>query len=511
MGKKKGETKENSLEVSSISTTNSNAKSQDKKYSKKSYIITAAQACYYEDDEGDVIPYGGGKEKAIPNYNFLNGLESLSQDIGAELMIVPIAGKVIKEDILHEDLERRKDIFKRASLRFNSNLQFQDVVVPPQNVDPTTGRANLVSTYGSSILFGHAKQRVLPDPVFNAKLPRYIYTTGAVTEPNYSRTNSRGDHAHRNHVFGALVVDVLDDKYYNIRNIRALKNGKFADLGREFNGDNVPGKMGVDSLVIGDWHCGDEDPLAVKASFDMIDFFKPDRIFLHDFYSGASVNPFEEKNTILRAREFSRGRLDLEKELQSDYKTLVELAKTVPKNTEINLVASNHHAFLSKYINSERWRDKDIWNAEICSYLMNKAIQLGKQLPEVDIDDAAYLLEEGFKRFGPIPENVRFLRLKDDYTRYGFQLASHGDKGKNGARGGNAAARSLTGGGKSITGHSHAMEVYGDTYIVGTNSRLDMPYTAGSSHSQIAANAILYKNGTVQMIPVIEGHWTKIE
>jgi len=42
---------------------------------------------------------------------------------------------------------------------------------------------------------------------------------------------------------------------------------------------------------------------------------------------------------------------------------------------------------------------------------------------------------------------------------------------------------------------------------VGTSSQIDQKYNAGYGNSNIAGNAILYKNGTVQMIPIINGRW----
>jgi len=151
------------------------------------------------------------------------------------------------------------------------------------------------------------------------------------------------------------------------------------------------------------------------------------------------------------------------------------------------------------------WAKGDLWNAGIGAELLSSAVRLG--VPEKEIDDASYLIEEGMKRHGSLPDNINFLRLKDNLRRHGYQLASHGHKGSHGSRGGSAKARSVVGGGKSISGHSHAMEVFGDTYIVGTSTQLDLPYTAGGGSAWIAANAVLYDNGTVQMLPIIGGKW----
>ncbi|MCK9596125.1 hypothetical protein M0R19_03000 [Candidatus Pacearchaeota archaeon] len=476
----------------------------------KKYIITSAQACYHINEDGDELPWGvpknyRGRAKAIPNYNFLNGLDRIAKDYGAEMIIQPIAGKNVKEDILHEDLQNRKDIFWGDKRKLNDNIQIRDIVVPPQNVDPATGKSELVGEYNSSLIFPHTKQRFFPVPVFNADLPRYIYTSGAITMPNYNVANHRGDTAERNHVFGALLLEVLDDKFYNITNLRALKNGKFVDRGKLYDGNLKPKKIEVDFMVVGDYHFGSHDEKAVKATYEMIEKFHPKRIFLHDFFDGHSINHHEKDNSLMRVREYKRGRLSLEEELKSDYEEIIKLSKIARKNTEIYVVSSNHHAFLPRYINEKNWINGDLWNADICSYLFNQATLL--DIPEKEIDDAAYLIEEGMKRFGQIPSNIKFLRLKDNFRRFGIQLASHGDKGSNGSRGGKAKSKATIGGGKSVTGHIHTMEIYGYTYVIGTNGLLDAPHTAGFGNACIAANCLGYSNGLMQMLPIIEGEW----
>ena len=45
-----------------------------------------------------------------------------------------------------------------------------------------------------------------------------------------------------------------------------------------------------------------------------------------------------------------------------------------------------------------------------------------------------------------------------------------------------------------------------DRFIV-TSSLLDQKYTAGYGNATIGGNAILYKNGIVQMLPIIKGKW----
>lgn len=472
----------------------------------KTYIFTSAQASYHINKDGDKLPYGGGKVgKAPANKKFLRGLETLRDELDAELNIIPIAGKNTLENILHSDFNGRDDIFDGTFKRLNGNLQLRDLLCPPQNVDPTTGKSDLVGKYGSSIIFAHAKQRFLPVPVTHADLPRYLFTTGAVTEPNYNTANSRGDNAERNHVHGAIVVEVIDDVFYNIRNVRALVNGKFADMGVSFNGGRKPGKMKVDTLVLGDLHWGDHDPNAIEANYEMIEHFQPKRIVLHDLFNGHSINHHEKENYLTKVREFNRGRLSLDNEFEELHDELEFLSKCAGPKTEIHVVSSNHDAFLPRYINGGTWLNRDLWNAEIGADLFRAGIALN--LDEKEIDDASYLIQEGLKRHGDIPSNINFLRLDEHLRKYGFELGSHGHKGGHGSRGGSAKARRITGGGRSVTGHSHTMEIFGDTYIVGTSSKLDLPYTAGGGSAWISANLVLYENGTCQMLPSINGKW----
>ena len=472
------------------------------------FLITSAQASYTTDKEGNEIPFGVKtglkKGKAKPHREFLSGLETLAKEENTKLIILPIAGRCAREDILHEELENHEGVNRNSLYRLNKNIQIRDIVVPPQNKDPVTGKRELVGKYGSSIIFPHSKQRYQAVPTFNSGLPRYLYTPGAVTLPNYDTSNHRGDTAEREHVFGALMVETIDDKFYNIRNIRALKNGKFVDMGIEYDGDKTPKEVGSDSIVLGDYHWGNHDEKTMKANDEMIRHFNPSNIFIHDFFDGYSINPHERDSSMSRSREFAKGMLSLEEELRSGSNELVRLGNEF-KDSNIYIISSNHNAFLTRYINNGNWFNKDIWNSEIGSFLFNSSLNLST--PEREIDDSAYLLSVGYSKFNNLPSNIHFTKLADSIRRYGFQLASHGDKGSSGARGGTAKARSVTGGGKSISAHSHVLELYGNTYIVGTSSRLDQKYTAGYGNAMIGGNAVLYKNGNVQLLPIIEGRW----
>jgi hypothetical protein len=188
---------------------------------------------------------------------------------------------------------------------------------------------------------------------------------------------------------------------------------------------------------------------------------------------------------------FEEGRLDLEQELKDCRDEICRLGKAMGKR-EVNIVASNHPFFVDRYLEEGDFM-KDPWNARIAS-----------QLVQAVMDDKDPV-EVGIRMMGKLPSNVNFLKLGEDYKVWGWQLASHGHKGISGARG-SVNSREL-GHGKSITGHTHSPIILRDTLIVGTSTDLDLDYTKGQGSAWMAANAVVYDGGLVQLLPIIEGKW----
>lgn len=459
----------------------------------KRYVFTAAQSNYYEwtdpkTGKVKLLRWGGNDTSSTLQENLYKGFQTFCAETGAELKILPIQGKGKKEDVLHESVKDLPEVhhMSRKYEKLNSNLTLGNIRVPPQNVDPTASRMHLASKYRATILFPHAKQRLRAAASFQSQLPRFLATTGCITNPNYNIGNDRGDQAMEDHVLGGIYVEVKDNKFYNMRFLTAQKDGKFIDLGKKFDGYQTPKKAGVEALVLGDIHWGEHDEDSMASAYEEIEFFKPKRLILHDFFSGYSISHHELKNKVSRARKFEEGRLSLEEELVSNLDELKKLSKMMGTRP-IYLAHSNHHDFLKKYIESEEWMRGDLWNMIIGGRIVS-------QLPE----DDTYLLES-LKLVGDIPSNVTFLRADEDLKVWGYQLASHGHLGNNGARGGNAKTRESNLG-KGISGHNHAPETFRDSHIVGTNSLRDLPYTHGSASSAMAADGVLYNNGQFQMI-----------
>jgi hypothetical protein len=459
----------------------------------KRYVITAAQGSYKEIYNRKTREYELVSQGPIAEVheNLMKGFENYCKINDAELIILQMPGKNIAEKFYHESIADREELFF-GNRALNSNIKISDMVVPPQNVDPSTGRLRFAQR-DTTLIYAHPKQRLRAVPASNSKLPRLLITTGAITTPNYNRSNHKGDVAYRDHIYGGVAVEIIDNNYYNVRFLRGKKDGQFIDMGMKYNGNKKPQKSGVEALVLGDIHAGEEDEKTMQANFEMIDFFQPKRLMLHDIFDGHSISPHEHDHMISRIRQFESGRLFLEEELKHCRDILYDFAKAVGKKNKVYVVAANHPYFLNRYLQEGDFM-KEPWNARLALKLAEKMCN--------GLDP----VEEGMKMMGGLPSNVEFLKLRDDLQVWGCQLASHGHRGNSGSRTSNAVSREIAHG-KSITGHTHTPEVFRNTYIVGTSSRLDLNYTDGSANSWMAANAVLYENGAIQLLPIIRGKW----
>ncbi|MFH1249314.1 MAG: hypothetical protein V1660_04135 [archaeon] len=467
---------------------------------KKKYLITSAQYSYYEDGNGELRKWGKRGEIACLNENFYSGLKRFADETGAEIKILPIAGCSIKEDIFHSSIEDLDEIYEwsRRFKKLNENVTLSDILVPPQNVDPATSRKHLPSTYRATLIYPHSKQRLCPVPSHKSPLPRFLATTGSITYPNFNRGNDRGDQAWRDHVFGAILLDIQDSTYFIMRFLTAQKNGKFVDVGKEYDGNKRPKKIRVEALVLGDYHFGEHDEDTMNANYEMIEELSPKKLVIHDFFSGQSISHWQFEKLLSRTQDYRKGKLDLEKELEELYFEMNNLSKKISKKGEIYIVHSNHDDFLAKYLEKGMWRDRDLWNSAFCYNLIGGILKN-------DTPEDGYL-KEALSSFGDIPKKVHFLKLTDSLAVSGYQLAVHGHIGKNGSKGMSIKGVDETIG-KGVIGHKHAPEQFRNSYVVGTSSRLDLKFMHGSASAAMGANLAIYGNGSAQMLPIINGRW----
>lgn len=536
----------------------------------KTYAITAAQAIQSEKHAEE---YGEDETKGAPNIPLIENMDRYVYEHHGESMILQMAGMDCSEIDMHEYFEERNDVYmnknklrkfqtmrghelegleikmekiesklskikekyKRKVLEkelkileaefkgirgvdyfnsidvdsLNQKSAVAGIIVPPQNVDPTTGRMDIPQTHlGKTIIFAHPKQRLRCAPKsIGIKFPRLLITTGAVTFPNYNTTNSRGDAAEWNHKYGFVVVDVLNSRRYLPRIIPAMKDGTFVDMGWLYEPGKERKRIRTEALVFGDIHLGYENPDTMKANFEMMEFFSPKNVFLHDALDGHSVNPHEREKTILRAINFREGRLDIEKEFSEAYEMFIKKMAKQFSHINFYFVYSNHSSeFFQNYMDEcqfvhEPWNDTPFVSALRSGLLMEKnPVQRGLEL--IALNDKTNRLKGK-----SLPKNIHCLDLNEGLILKGYQLGVHGHRGKNGARGSPNAMKE--GYGKGIFGHTHTPEINGDCITVGTSSIIPLKYQEGQPGTSMPANSALYENGLVQLLPIIIGKWNK--
>lgn len=426
---------------------------------------------------------------------FLAALRTYCAEHDALLLILPnldpaaiVSKKRFFDPALHGDMIVTRD------LRLNKNLFISSIKLSAKHIDPITGLGRIGQRDGSFI-YASPKQRLKLVATGTTGLPHALMTTGACTLPDYDsdrylshRTSYIAEH---DHVLGAIVVEVPDDRHFHFRQIQADKQGRFADLGRRYS------KAGSEeyrpaAMILGDWHSAQNDPVARRAFVEgpcsLQDLVKAKAVVLHDVFDGLSISHHDEHKTILRAQRAKRNQLLLDPEL-----TLLaaDLCMFMQRFERTYVARSNHDEFLDRYLQEGRY----------LTDAPNYATAL--RLASAMVDRSANPVQVGAEMFGlPKDHGITFFGRNDSLRIGGVQVAAHGDKGANGARGSLKAMEQAFG--ASVSGHAHTPEILRRARQVGTCSILRPDYAQGPS-SWLATSALLYPDGAVQLVNVIDG------
>jgi len=420
------------------------------------------------------------------NNRFYESLMTYCKHNEAELIVLPMQGARCEQEDLHLKL---LPYVHAGSRKFSPKIGISDFRVKPQQIIPLTGLPRFAQKEGSTI-FASTKQQLKAIPNSNNELPRVMMTTGAITTPNY--TESRiGRIAERDHTYGALVVE-LDRGSFHYRHLTSQVNGKFYDLGTSYSGTDITTER-PEALVLGDWHTGATCPKVRKDAEVLFAQYKPKRVIIHDFFDGYSISHHDEGRHVTKAQRAADLGVSLEQELKRLAKELEWFARKTPKDTELVFVRSNHDEVLHRYLEEARFVNEP-QNTLLGAHLL------------VDFIEGKDPLVEGLARYTTIPSRATFLTRDDDYKLRGWQLGNHGDLGANGARGSNRSLEYANG--KSITGHRHTPELFRDTMVVGTSTKLKLNYNRGYS-SWMNTHALLYDNGKAQLVNIIKGKHRK--
>jgi len=371
----------------------------------------------------------------------------------------------------------------------NDNIMISQVKVNVNLTDPVSGLEGIAARQGSLIIpYPRQRAKMVPRMLKENRAPRGIWCTGTVSEPYYKDTKS-GSRMAEFHLKGALIVEILNKSYFNVRQLQWDEQSKgFYDLTTFYSGakkvveviKNVP----IEALSLGDDHAVFLNRKIVEKTKQLIKQLSPKKIYHHDTLDCASISHHVQYKHITKA--LINMTLTEEIKVTSDYlKEMIASSKA-----EHYLVASNHVEHLDKYLEEARYVN-DTFN-----HIIGLELALAKAKGHNPLEWALNRIHK-LERF-----NV--MTRKDTMKVCGYEMLCHGDYGSNGSRG-NAKDVGLVYAGKVVTGHSHSPEisVYNNP-VNGTMTDLNLPYTNDSAGSKwFWTHTIIYKNGTFSQIALL--------
>lgn len=398
-------------------------------------------------------------------------------------------------------VELKNEAFIASDTKLNENLFISSVKLSAKHIQPTTGLSRIGQRNGSYI-FASPKQFL--DFTVNSPdsddQPHAIMTTGALTEAQYNNGRYMSDRtsyiATNDHVIGALVVEIENDKKFHFRQIQADNEGSFCDLGKMYSPTKT---ISVSpTLVMGDLHAGDHDETVLEVTKQMIKEIGVKNVFLHDAFSGYSISHYDENSPHKKAKKIIESRSNLYDEICTGAKVFEELLEAMPADGKIFRVKGNHDEWLERYISRAGY----VNDVENHYFSLGLAIAY---LEDKDPIEYAFRSLEGDKFIEEETLNrIVWLQRNSSVKVAGIELGQHGDKGLNGSRGSLPSIEKAYG--EAVVGHSHTGAIFRGVYRVGTSTKLKLDYNDGPS-SWTWTHALVYETGHRQLINIFDGKW----
>lgn len=459
----------------------------------KKYVITSAQ-------------------NATPVFQpFLKSLQHYCDVNNAELVIIPYRYKNPtsiwndnnkKEEWWHLSIQKYLIEYERKigkHIRIMGNIKIQ-----PTASNPLSGFDSVTGI--DSAIFGHPNVELKVIPAAPEKFPKILVTTGSVTIPNYSDSKA-GHKGAFHHKYSAIVVEIDDDELFHFRHITSDNKGHFYDLDKKYMQTAVIENQRALALVAGDIHAEVVDDNTVNALFtdedSVASITNPENFIFHDIIDFGSRSHWTIRDTIGR---FKKHLFNDNNNVEESLQKVADFLELVSREDTYNyIIASNHNEHINRWLN-EADPSVDPENARFYHYLkynQYKSVTNGDR----EFDPIQFWCGWPDQYTG-LDSNIlwktKFLSRKQNLEIGGIELSLHGDAGPNGSRGNLNNLSRL--GQRVIIGHSHTPGIMNGSVQVGTTSRTDLDYLKGPS-SWLNSSAIVYPDGNVTLINIINGRW----
>ena len=372
----------------------------------------------------------------------------------------------------------------------------------PTAVNPLSGFHSY--TKSASGIMPHAKVQLESLPRHKQAEPRFLYTTGAITQQNYIQKKS-GQKAAFHHVYGALIVEVDSDGDWFVRQLIADKQGNIQDLDCLYTPDEILENTRVEAINWGDLHSEKKDEQVYNTQFvgpkSILNTLKPRYQFIHDVLDFEARNHHSIKDPYFQYKMFLTGKDSVRDNIIDVTKTLKLLNRDYCHTV---VVESNHDLALKKWLTNSDYRT-DPKNAIFFLECQLKIYQEMAKNQEREFS----IFEHCVKSHAPELSDLTFLRTDESFMicndeGEGIECGSHGDLGINGSRGSiNAFQKAGT---RYNIGHSHSANIKDGVCQSGTSGKMDKGYNRGItswSHSLITT----YPNGKRTIITIKNGKY----
>lgn len=363
---------------------------------------------------------------------------------------------------------------------------------PLAGYDTFTGEA--------SGIFAGTKVEMRSVATMRGRGAKHIYSTGVVTQRNYTDTKT-GKKADWHHVYGALLVEVDSDGDWFVRHLIGDECGVINDIGLRAKGGRVRVARNIAALTPGDIHAAklaDAVRAAIFGPGGIVDELKPRELHCHDTHDHESRSHHNTR------RPFERFRLHhTEREsVAAEIAKAAEFYQYVKRPwLQVYDIWSNHSAHILRYLEETDWRQ----DPPNMAFYLDAARQVVSAIERGEEDFNVY---EWACRAAGCPDDVRFLKPDESHVVAGIECGMHGDQGPNGSRG---SARNIARtGAKSNIGHSHSPAIFEGCWqagvSAGTVDTLDMGYNSGPS-SWSRTLIVTFDNGKRSMLTMQGLKW----
>ena len=420
-------------------------------------------------------------------------LIDISQDLGAELVVMPTR---YNTKAFSPAMESETEYFDPAVAPF---LVDSDLWLVEENAVKLAVSASVLCTAKKPVnaakqlntgenvtVVSGTKQQLLTLPSLNGDTIKEGWVTGACTCYNYTDTRA-GREAESDHIFGALLVEVLDDNTISTTNLVQGDDGSIL-----FYSQATGEYYGIDPVaVLGDLHCEVYDPKNWKKTLIWLGVVAPSLIVVHDilhFATKSHHNRNDAKHLYLTKND------TVERDLAQVINQLNELTAIAP----VYIVESNHNSAIDNWLHDQSVKiGYDAHNKRLfhlLNWLVCDSLDSGSDANALQIalenTDLANLPE--------LNEGIEWGRMDKTALCYGVDISQHGHKGQNGSQGNHNQISQWRL--DMVTGHTHSPAISGSLLTVGVTARMDQGYNRGGASSWQQSHGLIHRNKTKQIV-----------